>query len=1027
MSTQAIAQEGTETTEIDPFANLTWRNVGPAAMGGRVADVEGVAGDPALVYVGSASGGVWKSTNGGVTWQPLFDEQPIASIGDLALEPGNPDVIYAGTGESNVRNSVSFGNGVYRSKDGGKTWNHLGLDETKHISRIVVNPRDPSVVIVGALGHIYGPNEERGVFRSEDGGENWEQVLHIDDRHGVADLDINPKNPNIVYAGMWHFERKPWTHTSGSEDGGLFRSVDGGKTWKKLEKGLPKLVGRIGVKVAPSNPSVVYAMMESNEGTLFRSEDGGTSFEKVNDSTAIVSRGFYYTDLRVDPQDENRVYAIAAGLFASIDGGRSFERISRSTHGDYHSLWIDPEDPRRLWQGQDGGVAVSYDRGDTWEYVNNFALAQFYQIYADNREPFYYIGGGLQDNGSWYGPSRSRETQGIMNREWKTFSGGDGYFVVVHPDDPELFLSEYQGGGIMRTDMRSREQIDASPQPRRNDGGPVSELQYRFNWDAPIVPSPHDKDTVYFAGNVVFRTKDFGLTWNVISPDLTTNDTEKQQDAGGPIWVENTTAEYHCSIISFAESPAQAGILWAGTDDGRLQVSQDDGQNWADVTSNVSGIPEFSPVSHVEPSRTAAGTAYASFDRHMFDDYGPHVFKTTDFGKSWTNVTDNLPETAYVHVIKEDPRNTNLIYAGTELGLYASHKGGGGWTRLHLKNLPTVAIHDIIVHPRENDLILGSHGRGLWVFDDATPLQDLAPGILSQPIHLFDVRPGLRFRTADTVYGFGEKPYRAPNPPYGALITYYLKEKPEEDAPLAIEILKGTEIVKALKNVPQDVGLNRVAWNLTHESARPRRYPDEESQVLTDYGDEDERPGSAALPGTYTVRLTFGDQTLETPVEVRVDPTLDVSAADLEKQFDATMKIRDLLSHVNDALRDLDSVKAQLTDRKKLLSSRKADDELISAVESEIENLDKLSEGIQKPAEKRYWATGPKIVERLGELFRGLNFINAAPTGPQLALLEELSGEVDAAVASIRKFSTENVAGINVKLREAGYPEISTP
>ncbi len=1020
------ADEG--ENDVSHLDHLTWRNVGPATMGGRVADVEGVPGDAAILYVGSASGGVWKTVNGGVTWTPLFDEQPIASIGDVALEPGNPDVIYVGSGESNVRNSVSYGNGVYKSMDGGKTWEHLGLEDTRHISRLVIDPRNPSHIFVGALGHIYGPNEERGVFRSTDGGESWEKTLYIDEGHGVSDLDINPGNPNIVFAGMWHFERKPWTHISGSEEGGLFRSVDGGKTWKKIETGLPKLIGRIGVKVAPSNPQIVYVMAESNEGTLFRSTDAGESFTKVNDSTAIVSRGFYYTDLRVDPKDENRVYAIAAGLFVSIDGGKNFKRISGRTHGDYHSLWIDPDDPRRIWQGQDGGIAVSYDRAETWEYVNNFPLAQFYQIYADNREPFYYIGGGLQDNGSWYGPSRSRESQGIMNREWKTFSGGDGYFVVVHPDNPELFLSEYQGGGIMRTDMTSREQIDASPQPRRNDGGPVNELTYRFNWDAPIVASPHDPNTVYFAGNVVFRSKDFGLTWEVISPDLTTNDAEKTGDAGGPIWVENTTAEYHCSVISFGESSAQAGVLWSGSDDGKVFVSQDNGANWTDVTANVPGVAANSPVSHVEPSGTAAGTAYIAFDRHMFDDLDPYVFKTTNFGQSWTNVTGNLPKGGYVHVLREDPKNPQLVYAGTELGFYGSYENGKNWTRLHLKNLPTVAIHDIIIHPRDNDIILGSHGRGLWVLDDATPLQRTHSQILEKSVHLFEVRPSLRFRSSDSVYGFGEKPYRAPNPPYGALITYYLKEELEEETPFKIEILKGAEVIKELKKPSMEAGLNRVDWNLMYESSRRRRDPGEEGGVLTDYGDEDsDPPGPQAVPGSYTVRLTLGEESVETPVEVRLDPTLDVSTADLENAFDATMELRDLMSEVNDSLRGLDGVKAQLVERKKLLESRKADEELIESVTELTKNLDDLSETITKPPEKRYWATGPKLVERIGSLFYGLNFTNAAPTRPQLDHLVELRRETEAAFAEVNSFLTGPIVEINAKLRDAGYPEILAP
>ena len=478
----AVVAEGQSNENIpqinsDLFSHLVWRNIGPANMVGRVSDVEGIPGDPNIVYVGSASGGVWKTVNGGITWQPLFDKQAIASIGDMAVVPNNPDVVYVGTGESNVRNSVSFGNGIYKTLDGGKSWIHLGLEDTHHISRIVIDPKNTSTVFVGALGHAFGPNSERGVYKSTDGGNTWKLALYIDARHGVADMDINPRNPNIVFAAFWHFERKPWTFISGDENGGLYKSIDGGNNWRKITRGLPILVGRMGVKVAPSNPDVVYVIAESKPGTLFRSDDGGDSFSLVSTDKEIVSRGFYYTDIRVDPRDENRIYAVSSRLWVSIDGGRSFKRISHSTHVDYHSLWIDPNNPNRMWQGQDGGICVSYNKGKHWDYVNNFSVAQFYQIYADNRQPFYYVGGGLQDNGCWYGPSRNREPFGILNDEWKMISFGDGFYVVVNLDDPELFLSESQGGNIMRTDMRTREQQNVSPQPRRADGAPVSSLE----------------------------------------------------------------------------------------------------------------------------------------------------------------------------------------------------------------------------------------------------------------------------------------------------------------------------------------------------------------------------------------------------------------------------------------------------------------------------------------------------------------------------------------------------------------------
>src|SRR5215216_4753657 len=488
--------DGKVAAEVKALERLEWRSIGPANMGGRAADVEGVPGDPNLVYAATGAGGLWKTTNGGMTWAPIFERQSTISIGDVALEPANPDVIWVGTGESNVRNSVSFGDGVYKSNDGGRTWRHMGLKDSNTISRIVIHPTNPDVVYVAAVGHAFGPNEERGVFMTTDGGKTWHKTLYVDSSHGASDLEIDPSNPNILYAGMWNFERKPWTFRSGSEKGGLFRSIDGGRTWNKVTNGLPKLIGRIGVRTAPSNPNVVYVIIEAKEGSLYRSDDKGETFRQVSKDQRIVGRGFYYTTVRVDPTNENRVFAVASPLFLSIDGGRTFRVISPSTHIDYHAFWIDPKNPNRCWQGQDGGFAVSNDGGDTWDYVNNLPIGQFYQIHADNRLPFYYVTGGLQDNGTWAGPSRTREPAGILNVDWRMVSFGDGFYSLNHADDPELYLTESQGGSIVRTDFRNREQQSITPYPQAG-GGAASEDKYRFNWNSPLVASPHDKNTVY--------------------------------------------------------------------------------------------------------------------------------------------------------------------------------------------------------------------------------------------------------------------------------------------------------------------------------------------------------------------------------------------------------------------------------------------------------------------------------------------------------------------------------------------------
>ncbi|MBS3819609.1 hypothetical protein KGY73_08930 [bacterium] len=1012
--------------EITPaiFKNIQWRNIGPANMMGRTTDVEGVPGKPDIVYVGTATGGIWKTTNGGTTWEPLFDDQPVSSIGDLALEPGNPHVIYAGTGESNVRNSVSFGNGVYKSTDGGKTWNHMGLEETRHISRIVINPHHPQIVYVGALGHAFGPNQQRGVLKSTDGGNTWEKVLYLDKEHGVSDMALNVQNPNILFAGMWRFQRKPWTFTTGSKKGGLFRSIDGGKNWEKVQ-GLPELIGRIGVKVSRSEPQVVYAITASKEGTLFRSEDGGKNFHKVSEDVSIVSRGFYYTDMRIDPEDENRIYAVSSRLYVSEDGGKHFERISESTHVDFHALWIDPQDPSRMWQGQDGGIAVSYDRGKNWDYVNVFPVGQFYQIYADNRKPFYYVGGGLQDNGTWYGPHRTREPAGILNDDWRMISFGDGFHIVSHPENPELFLSESQGGNIVRTNMETREQQDVSPQQREGSGAPESELKYRFNWNTPIVASPHDQETVYVGGNVVFKTKNFGSTWEVISPDLTTNNPEKQKTPGKPAWPENTTAEYHCTIISLAESPVQPGVLWAGTDDGNLHVSKDGGGSWTNVIDNVPNLPPFSSVSHVEPSVRSAGMAYVTFDRHMLDNFNPYVYRTRDFGKTWTNVTGNLPENAYIWVLREDPQDSNILYAGTERGLYVSFTRGSNWIKLHMKNLPTVPVHDILIHPRENDLILGTHGRSLWICDDITFLQEVDAEMFDQTASLAPIRDALRFAVKFTRYGIGERVFTGENPPYGALITYYLKKEIENKKNLYLQIMDDSgQVVRELKKIPAKEGFNRIAWDLRYKGPRPREEKEKEEEGFFSRGPQ----GPRVLPGTYTVRLHAKEKTYKQPVEVKVDPKVEVSMDDLKTQLKYTLQLRDMISYVNDGLRAMDILEKQLKERKETLKKKgEMAGELKDIMEKHMEKIKDIKNLLTRPEGEPFWSQGARVKGRLRNLFRTIDGVNAAPSNKQMEYFKVLQEEYRSVMAEVNGYLSQSAKELNSKLSQHQVPELLIP
>lgn len=1006
------------------FERLEWRNIGPANMGGRATDVEGVPGNPNIVYAASAAGGLWKTTNGGVTWKPMFEREGTISIGDIAVQPGNPDVVWVGTGESNTRNTVSFGDGIYKTLDGGKTWKHMGLKESEHIAAIAINPQNPDIVYVAALGHAFGPNEERGVFMTTDGGKTWTKTLYIDKEHGCSDLDIDPTNPNILYAGMWSFERKPWTFRSGSEKGGVFKSIDGGRTWNKLTNGLPTLIGRIGVRVAPSNGNVVYAIIEAKEGLLYRSEDRGETWKMVSKQTQIVSRGFYYTRVRVDPTNENHVYAVASTLFTSIDGGKTFRSITGKVHIDYHALWIDPKNPKRLWVAQDGGFAVSFDDGETWEPVLNVPVGQPYQVHADNRQPFYYVMGGYQDNGAWTGPSRTREPAGIMNDDWRMVNFGDGFYIVNHPDDPEIYISESQGGAVVRTDMRTREQQSINPWGRNSGGGPPAGEKYRFNWNTPIVLSWHDHNTLFLAGNVVFKSTDFGKTWEKISPDLTTNDPEKQKDAGGPIAFENSTAEYYTTILTLAESPLQKDTIWVGTDDGNLQVTTDGGKNWTNLVRNVPKMPANSPVSHVELSRANAQTAFVAFDRHMFDDFKPYVFKTTDGGKSWTSIAGNLPARTYVQVVREDPKNPNLLYCGTENGLFISYTGGKEWIPLNLKNFPNVSVHDILVHPRENDLILATHARSIWIFDDITPIQQMTPAILGSNAHLFPIRPALRYTQRFTRYGNGDKQFAAPNPSYGALITYYLKDKQNDKSPVKIQILgEGGKVIQDLQKPANEKGLNRVAWDLRYSGPEQRRPPSEEE---TAFGGGPRGP--QVLPGTYTVRLTVSDKTYEQQVVVRLDPTISVPVEDLRAQLDLLVKIQGLQNTANTALRYLDSVKEQLKHAETTVKglNKEPDKELLKALTDYQKQVDDITRSLGRASEPALGLPGgSRVTDKLGGLFGDIDSFNGAPTVGQRDYFKELEPEFRARMTETNKFISETIPQWNEKLRSWNAPTLT--
>jgi len=1011
------------------FSGLSYRNIGPANMSGRMSDVEGIAGDPSTMYLSAASGGVWKTTDAGVTWKPLFDKQPVQSIGDMAVDPTNPDVIYVGTGEANVRNSVSFGNGVYKSTDGGKTWKHLGLGDTRHISRIVINPLDTKKVYVAAIGHAFGPNEERGVFMSEDAGDTWKKVLYIDNVHGASDIDIDPKNPNLLYAGMWLFDRKQWTFTSGDEKGGIYRSTDGGKTWTKATKGLPKLIGRIGIKVAPSSPNIVYAVAETREGYVFKSTDNGESWTKTSDNAHTLGRGFYYADLRVDPTNENRVYTLGMSYSLSIDGGLTFKPMTGNFHGDHQTMWIDPKNPRRMFMGDDGGMNVTYDQGGAWKWFPNLPVGQFYQISYDMREPFYSVSGGLQDNGMWVGPSRSRGSN-ILSESWRFIQGGDGYYAVSHPDDPDLFLSDLQAGGIVATNLRTFEQREASPQVKRMDGYPADSNKIRFNWNAPIVKSPHDGKVVYFAGNIVFRTTDWGRTWTPISPDLSKNDKSKQGDAGGPVLKENTVAEYYGNVYSLEESPVKKGVIWAGTDDGNVQVTQDDGKTWVNVAANIPGIGPNAVISAVEPSHKDAGTAYVGIERRMMDDFKPYVFKTTDFGKTWTNITGNITANAYVQVVREDPKNNNLVYVGTELGLFVNWNGGtGDWTKLHLGNLPNVAVHEVRVHPRDNDLIVATHGRAVWILDDATPIQQMTTQIAASAAHLFAPRTATRFNTGGGEWSWGSQAFKGKNADYGAAITYWMKDKPAADSLVKVEILQGGTVIRTLKKPSAAAGFNRVTWDLRFDA--PKVLSDMPADS-SEPGDWRSRPaGPQALPGAYAVRLTVNGQAQEQPLSIRIDPSSGIALATLQTQFDQAQRLNAVIANLIDSERNLVAFKGQVDERAKSGTEMRGDaaKALVQAASEEIWKLDSVRLQVTRPRLDKvpFYSEGPRPLERamnlMGSIDSGLN-----PTIPgQLEYAGDVRRDAQTVIDMVEKQVEATVKRINPLLQALGLPALLPP
>ncbi|HEY9421754.1 MAG TPA: hypothetical protein VIW92_10090, partial [Thermoanaerobaculia bacterium] len=759
---------------FDPslLVGMKARSIGPAGMSGRVTSIAAVESNPNIVYIGAASGGVWKSVNGGVTWEPLFDDQPVASIGALAVFQANPDVVWVGTGEGNVRNSVSIGNGVYRSLDGGRTWTHLGLEKTERIHRVILHPTNPDVAWVAAMGQLWGENPERGVYKTEDGGKTWSRVLYVDPRTGAADLIIDPRNPNKLFAGMWQYRRWPWFFRSGGRGSGLWVTQDGGRTWNELTEadGLPPGdLGRIGLGISRSQPDIVYALVEAEKSVLLRSADGGKTWQSANKKPDVNPRPFYFGDIEVDPELPNRVYSLDYNVRVSDDSGANFKTLVSGSliHGDFHAMWIDPKNPDTIYFGNDGGIGISRDRGRTAAFVTNLPLGQFYHVAVDMQQP-YNIYGGLQDNGSWRGPNTVWQQGGIRSHEWLQIGGGDGFDTLPDLSDPNMAYALWQGGNLGRINVRTGEWRDIKPSPP--DG-----VRLRFNWNAGVATDPFKPGTVYLGSQFLHKSSDRGETWATISPDLTSNNPEWQrQNETGGLTPDASGAENFTTIIAVAPSPLQEGVLWVGTDDGRLHVTRDGGKTWASLEKNVPGVPANTWIPHITPSRHDPASAFVVFDNHRRSDFAPYVYRTDDWGRTWKSlVTKDLR--GYAHKLEQDPVKKDLLFLGTELGLWFSLDGGGRWMKW-THGVPTVPVMDLVIHPRDHDLVIGTHGRAVYVIDDIRPLRTMSEKTLAQPVHLYESGEVQQHWRGAEPGGFalGSSEYRGETEPYGAILTYSL-------------------------------------------------------------------------------------------------------------------------------------------------------------------------------------------------------------------------------------------------------------
>jgi len=1015
------AQKNVDRYDPSLYQAMQWRSIGPY-RGGRATAVAGVPSQPHTYYFGATGGGVWKTEDGGLNWRPISDEFfKTGSVGAIAVSEYDPNIVYVGMGEAPIRGNVSHGDGMYKSTDAGKTWKHIGLEDTSQISRVRIHPRNPDSVYVAALGHVYGPNEQRGVFRSRDGGKTWEKVLYRDDKTGAIDLILDHSNPRIIYAALWEFFRTPYSLSSGGPGSGIFKSTDGGDTWTEISRnqGLPRgLLGKIGITVSPAKPDRVWAIVEAKVGGVFCSDDGGQTWRKMNDERRLRQRAWYYTRIYADPKDAETVYVLNTGFYRSVDRGRTFASI-RVPHGDNHDLWIDPANSKRMINSNDGGANVSYNSGISWTDQDNQPTAQFYHVTTDNHFP-YRVYGAQQDNSTVRIASRTTGS-GIDKPDWYPVGGGESGHIAPRHDNPSIVYAGSYGGLITRWDYRTRQTRIITAWPENPMGWGAGDLKYRYQWTAPIVVSRFDSNVLYHAAQVIFKTTNEGQSWEIISPDLTRNDKSKQKSSGGPITKDNTSVEYYCTVFALAESFHNPSILWVGTDDGLVSITRNGGKNWEEITPR--DLPEWSLISMIEPSTFDSATAYLAVDRHELDDFSPYIYKTENYGKSWKKITNGLPDNTFVRVVREDPKREGLLYAGTETGAFVSFDDGADWQSLQL-NLPVVPIHDMVI--KENDLVVGTHGRSFWILDDLTPLHQINGKVAKSEFHLFKSRDAYRMR------GRGwPRPNVGQNPPSGSVIYYYLKEKPEEGIILEFMDREDNSIKKYTgkageeagagrfsMRVPMKAGMNRFVWNM--------RYPDAErvpGAIL--WGGM--LSGPVAVPGIYKVKLTVGGKSMTQSWAWQKDPRLSTSQEEFQEQFDFLVEIRDKVTEINRAINRLRDVKSQLDTLTKKVKGHEKGNQVIEAARKLRAKLTAVEDVLIQSKSKSGQdpLNYPILLDnKIASLASVVAASGSRPTDQSYEVFKELSSKADEQLAKLKSIMGKDLPDFNDIVKKSKIPAI---